>query len=1204
MENNLTVPSPNCAFSLSIGHLVVGLLLAILVASSSSVLAQQLAFSAVSDQVAYQNEQQLQEYLDQLGTTHQVKFVYDSKLVDGKSVRQDVLSALEEAPQQSHTLDQVLQTILTPHQLTYEKVYDNYYVIREQLAQPQRIVPQKIDTKPSQDRSITTVAPQLLRQATQSMLVFEQTISGRIIDQSTNEPLPGVNILAKGTTTGTITDVDGNYRLTVADEVTTLVFSSIGYQSIEEEINGRTVINLGLDPDIQSLSEVIITGYGEMRRESVTGAIGNIKAEELQKIPSLSTSDRLVGRMAGLTTRKADSRPGAGTAIQIRNMGDPLYVIDGVPADFDDFNELGQNDIEQISVLKDASAAVYGLRASNGVVLVTTKRGKYGQAKTEVNLTGYFGLQGFTRYPQPANAFQYQRAKVESDQNQGNPPSISAEELELWRQGGPGYESYDYYDIIMDQWVPEYNFGANVSGGAENVRYFVSVNHAEDRALIDEYKYSRTNIQVNVDGKLSDRLTIGTQIRARREVNQQVGAPGGDDYNNPMISVMRMWPMESQYANNNPNFINQTHNVNVNPATFRRDVSGILDDFTHDIKAQASAEYDFGFGLKATGTYLYSFAHIFNNAYEFTYAAYRYDPVEDRFFTRPGWGNDNPFRDDERAQYARNFGQFRLNYDKAFGDHSISALLAYEQQEEEFDFRSLRTFPLTNQIPIQYTEEIQGLDHVIYQEARAGIVGRINYDYQDKYFLEVLGRYDGSFLFAPERRWGLFPGVSAGWRISEESFLESNNWLTNLKLRASYGEMGSETFDLNPLGVRYTFEIRDRIFRNRDFIVDPYSYLVGYDFQQGGATLDGEQVIGTRPRGLPVTSLSWITNRTVNLGLDFSLFSDKIAGTIDVFQRTREGLPAPRTDVLLPVEVGYSLPDENLNSDAIRGIEGSLGYFGRTEKFSYNISVNATLARRRSISTYRPRFENSIDEYFSSREDRWSDIFFGYEVVGRFQSEEEIESYPVNIDGEGNRTLLPGDFIFKDVNEDGIINDLDERPIGYDLSQNPYLNYGLIAGLTYGRFQFELLFNGGTMQSWLRNGEVRFPFDGNGNSPEWLLEDRWHRADPYNNDSQWVPGLHPAIREGDNNHVNYRRSDFWLTNINYFRLRNLQVSYSLPPDLLERVGIERVNLIARGTNIFSIDNMQQYQLDPEIEDNDGLQYPQQRIFSLGFEITL
>ncbi len=480
----------------------------------------------------------------------------------------------------------------------------------------------------------------------------------------------------------------------------------------------------------------------------------------------------------------------------------------------------------------------------------------------------------------------------------------------------------------------------------------------------------------------------------------------------------------------------------------------------------------------------------------------------------------------------------------------------------------------------------------IYQEAREGYLAKINYNYKEKYLLEVFGRYDGSFLFDEENRYGFFPGVSAGWQVSEESFMENvkGNFLSGLKLRASWGQTGS-----------------DRFIGNNAFIVDPFSYYSGYNFIPtggGSAILNGSFVPGVDPRGLPVRNLSWIVNTNINFGLDSYFFGNKLFLQADIFERRRTGLPAGRYDVLLPTEVGYTLPSENLESDAHRGIEGIITYASKVGEMNFSLSANATISRLKIIDRYKPRFGNSWNEYRNDQENRWANINWGYEVEGRFESQEQINNYPVNIDGQGNRNLLPGDFIYKDVNGDGLINGMDERPIGYSEGANPYMSFGINASMNYKGFDLFLGFAGASMQTFNRNWELRYPFQNNGTSPDFMFEDRWHREDLYNSDSEWIPGHYPAIRRFGADHLYNRKNTFWLTNVKYMRLRNLELGYRLSPSALDKIGITALRIYANGTNLFSFDNVKEFGIDPEIGAANGLVYPQQRLFNFGFSITL
>jgi TonB-linked SusC/RagA family outer membrane protein len=1020
------------------------------------------------------------------------------------------------------------------------------------------------------------------------------TISGTVTDEASGESLPGVNVLVKGKEgAGTITDLQGNYRIGDVGPDDVLVFSFIGYLTQEKVVGNRTTVDVALKQDTKQLEEVVVVGYGTQTKGTITGAIGQVDGEALKITPSVTTSEALVGRIQGVTARQPDARPGSSANIQIRNMGDPLYVIDGVPADAAQFNNLGQNDIESISILKDASAAIYGLRAANGVILVTTKRGKMG--KPSINISGYYGLQNFTRFPKPANAYQHVRANIESDQNRGIPTSYTPEELENWRVGAPGYESFDYYDMVMDPNVPQYQLNASASGGAENVKYYFSVTHLNQDAIIKDYNFNRTNFQSNIDVTLAEGLSIGTQISGRLEDRHNVGVPGYDDYFFPFLSVFTMWPTERPYANDNPDYINQTHAVALNPATYTDDITGYVDEVQRAIKGNFYAEYEFNFGLKARGTYSYNFTNLDFDGFEYTYDAYRYDEDTDTYYTQPGWGNQNPWRERRKGNYIDRFSQVQLSYEKKFGDHHISAVSAYERQDHNSHYWRLHTVPPNNYIPIMSFADQDMLEDRIGVEARAGYIARMNYNYKEKYLLEVMGRYDGSFLFPPSSRWGFFPGASAGWKISEEPFFRENigNVLSEFKFRGSYGRLGS-----------------DRM--NGNWIVAPFNYLEGYNFitSPGGSSVMGDNFVqGVRPRGLPVTTLSWLTNITTNVGIDFGLFENKLTGSFDVFQRERRGIPVANQEVLIPREAGYELPQENLNSDAHRGLEGMLSYTGKAGNLNYTVSANATVARRWDIHyEQNRRFGNSWHEYRNSWQDRWANINWGYQVVGRFQSQEEIDNHQINNDARGNRTMLPGDFIYKDVNGDGVINGMDERPIGYAQGANPYMSFGLNGSFSYKGFSLMYNLAGASLQTYTRSWELRYPFQNNGTSPEYMFEDRWHRQDPFGslNDEEnpWVEGTYPAIRRDAHGHANYsRHSDWWLTNVRYFRLRNLEIGYEIPTGLLERIKVKGLRVYANGTNLFTFDNVKDYGIDPEIGWSNGLVYPQQKLYNFGFNLT-
>lgn len=1028
-----------------------------------------------------------------------------------------------------------------------------------------------------------------------SVVAFAQNqVTGHVAD-ATGEPIIGANVTVKGTTVGTITDIDGNFTLEVGSTDGTLVVSFIGYKSAEAAIKGKSPINVILQEDTETLDEVVVVGYGTQNRKSLTGAISDVKSESLTRSVSTTTAGALSGKIAGISTRAKDARPGKGISLEIRNMGAPLYVIDGIPyggntgndwlvnsevSGNDVFNSLNIEDIESITVLKDASAAIYGLRASNGVVLVTTKKGKKNE-KVSINVNGYYGWQNLTRFPELANAEQYTRGLAEAAQNRGEDPNsvYTKEELAKWAAGTEkGYKSYDYYDMFMRKNVPQYHVNASVTGGSERTNYYLSVAHTSQEAMMPDFNYQRTNFQLNLDTKITNRFTIGAQVSGRYEKTNDVGLPGGDGYYSAILAVFKMRPIDSPYANDNPNYIRNidSYRNGYNPAAFRRDIAGYKDSMTRYANINAYAQYDFGFGLTAKATFSYGYTNSRFDGYQYAYQIYTYDEASD---TYNGTNAAGRWRLQIDRSVPTRYMQLQLNYNKQIKDHNISAVLGYEASDYDWSKKTYGTEPSTDYLPLLQMDEINSFGDEWSYEARAGWLARVNYDYAHKYLVELLARYDGSYLYAPSQRWGFFPGASIGWRISEENFFAPlKSVVDDLKIRASIGQTGTESG------------------------VSLFGYLSGYNWNQGSAVLDGEYVTGLNQRGLPVTNLSWTKNTTKNIGFDLTMFGNRLTISADAFRKDITGVPAARYDVLLPSEVGYSLPNENLNKQAYVGTEAMATWTDHIGDFNYRVSGNITFSRYRNIESYKPRFSNSWDEYRNSSEDRWGGIYWGYQVIGQFQSEEEIKNYPVNLDGQGNTTLLPGDLIYKDVNNDGVINGMDERPIGFPEGWAPILSFGGNIGLEWKGIDLNIDFSGGAMQGWRQNYELTNAYHNGGNSPAYLLEDRWHRLDLYDPESEWVPGRYPAIRNGEFAYNN-KNSDFWLHNVHYLRISNLEIGYSLPTWMLKPIHAQKVRIYGSVSNLCSFDNVHQYGIDPEITAAAAVVYPQQRTFLVGFNVT-
>ena len=1030
----------------------------------------------------------------------------------------------------------------------------------------------------------------------------QSTVSGSVKDQQGN-PIIGVTIQVKGTSFGALTDVDGKYTVQNVPDNGTLVFSFVGMTTQEVPVGGRTSIDITMAEGAIGLDEIVVVGYGTQTKKTLSGAVSSINNEKLTTTISPSVSSALVGKVAGITARLTDGRPGGATTIQIRNYGTPLYVIDGIPRTEADFNTLGTDNIESISVLKDASASIYGLLASNGVVIVTTKIGKANE-KATIKVDGYYGLSTFTRFPHPPDAYHYMLGLAESDQNKGMATTITQAQLDGWQAGtydpdsGIDYRSFDYYDYTVGRSfpMPQNNLNVSAQGSTDKASYYFSIGKLYQHGPIKDHRYDRYNIQSNLEARLVKGLKVGTQINARYESKHTAGLPGWDDYGNVFQSIIRNWPTERPFANDNPKYLNNTHSININPGTFAEDITGVADILDRVFRGNLYTEYDFGFGLKARGTIGYGFSLNHLEVLEKTYNAFSYDRINGVYNMIPGGGNQNPFRQSQRETREDGFVQFQLSYNKKLGDHNISAVGAYEATRNTTIFLATHTIPPNNYIFAQYFENQDALTNNFNYSARASYIGRFNYNFKEKYLIELLGRYDGSYMYAPGKRWGLFPGISIGWRVSNEGFFTSlSNVFTDLKLRASYGTSGREQG------------------------VNAFEYLEGFDWAQGNYIFSGTTYTGVQPRNIPVVNLSWVTANNTNIGFDFSLF-DKINGQFDVFERRITGIPARRYDVLLPSEVGYALPNENLNVTANRGIEGMVSYTGKiAQKVNYTIGVNSTLSRQRNISTYKPRFGNSWDEYRNSAEDRWDGINWGYHILGQFQTQEEIDNYPVNIDGSGNRTLLPGDLIYEDVNGDKIIDGLDQRPMGYTVgsnsysnnygtmssSGNPYMSFGTNFAFDYKGLSLIIDFAGATMQSFMRTGDIKIPFNSNGASTAWLIEDRWHRADPFDPNSAWIAGANPPTRKDLTGHSNFsRNNDFYQINVTYLRLRDLELGYNLPSNWLTKLRIQALRVYTNVNALFSIDNMKKYDLDPEIATGSGLVMPQTRTYNFGITLTL
>lgn len=1015
-----------------------------------------------------------------------------------------------------------------------------------------------------------------------------RTVTGQVVD-NLGEPIIGANVKEAGTANGTITDMNGEFSLSIA-ETGQLEISFIGYVTQKVPVNSSNRVKVEMREDALALDEVVITGFGlAQKKATLTGAISTIGAKDIERSSASTASAALVGKIPGLNTRQTDGRPGSGVEMRIRNMGSPLFVIDGIQVDGGQFNNIDFNDIESISILKDASASIYGVRAANGVVVVTTKRGQR-NAKNTVSVNGYYGWQNNFKFTNPADAKTYVRSYVQAEtmlikegRLQENQRRYSREEYDKWMAGtDPNYKSFDWYDYIWNS-APQSYVNANISGGSDKANYYVSIGHLNQDATIKNYGgFSRTNVQMNIDTQINDRLKIGAGMNGRIESRENPGVPGGDDYWLPRFAVLRNIPTRGPYANNNPQYPQiPNDDVQTNFAVLTYDKSGRQTEDWRVMQLQANGEYEILKGLKAKALVSYYYANRNFDNQEYTYELYRYDEVTDTYPVDYRMGT--PYRERIREHVEEVTSNIQLAYDTKIGGHSINAVGGLESITRKTPYSRVKATPTANNMNKIYYPEIDEYgDRLDETQARLGWMGRINYNYADKYLVELSGRYDGSWKFPKNKRWGFFPSASVGWRMSQENFWQNGKIgkvVTDFKLRASYGLVGDDD-----LGDNYK----------------PFDFMPGYNFNNGGSVIDGEYVIGTQPRGLPVTTMSWIKARILDIGFDIGFLDNRLTGQFDFFRRERTGLPEIRYDVVIPKETGFELPRENLNSDLIMGVDGMIRWADRIQDVNYSIAANATYSRFYDWDRYDDRRSNSWDEYRNSIVHRYGYLNWGLEAIGQFQSWEEIANYPIDNDRRGNTTIYPGDIKYKDINGDGVINGMDERPIGYRQDATPIMNYGINLALNWKGIDLAIDFSGSFFSTYFQQWEQARAFQNNANNPQWLLADSWRLSDPWDAESAIIKGKYPMALKDRASDNTYWGSTFWKHNVKYMKLRNLELGYTIPQKYLSKVQISSLRVYVAGTNLFALSNVQG--VDPEQKDDNGLGYPTMRMFNIGINL--
>jgi TonB-linked SusC/RagA family outer membrane protein len=1022
-----------------------------------------------------------------------------------------------------------------------------------------------------------------------SALVQEtREIKGTVYDNN-GQPLPGVTVLEKGTTNGTFTDNNGKYSLKIISNTVSLVFSFVGMKTIEEPVNGRSVLDMVLLAEDIGLDEIVVVGYGEQKKVNLTGSVATVRNEDLVKVPSAANvSQILIGKAPGLLTKQSEGVPGAdNTTLSIRGYDSPLVLVDGIEMAW---NRLDPNDIESVSVLKDAAAAVYGARAGNGVILVTTKRGT--ARKPTITYSNGFTYQQPTVIPEFVSSWKYAELLREGEFNSGLSYTYSEDDVQKFMDGtDPSYVNTNWYNEIFVNWAPMQTHNLSASGGNEKIKFFMSLGYLNQASTFrsGDMNFDRYNIRSNVDAQITDRLSASIDISFR---NEERILPESSFSDTDALSTIwtdlklarPVWPAHLPDDNLGGAYCGFTTRSPL--AQTYSDKTGFEIQRRQYITGRINLKYKIPVidGLEANAGLNYTTNNYYNKTLNKPFEVLSYDYNTGEYIS---WGeNGSSSLNELFSKYVQLFPTLSLNYNRTFGDHSFQGLLLAEWISTDYiNLTAGRVNLLSSEVPYLFSGSPDNITNngSETQTGRISYVGRGNYNYKGKYLLEGTFRYDASHKFPAASRWGFFPSVSAGWRISEEPFMKDNlPWVDNLKLRASFSQSGDDN-------------------------VTAFKYLTGYEIQ--GASTD-VYVFGSdayrliESTGMPNENITWLTMTSYNLGMDARFLDGLVGFEFDIFYRKTEGIFGQPLSSY-PSTFGATLPQMNINTNDDRGFELVINHRNRIgNDFTYSVSGSFSIAREKYVyyseSPYNDPDEIRIYQNTGHYTNRW----IGYRSDGIFMTQEEIDNYPINQDEAGNTTLRPGDIRYIDLNDDGIINWRDQTEIGY--GSFPDMSFGMELQADYKGITLSALFQGASMFNINITDQYRDPLTNWGTPYEFQYKYRW-QPDLTNPDVNINPdAILPAILgDGTGNSTNNKKtSDFWLQDATYLRLKNLNLSYELPGKWISKAGVQALSVYVAGSNLITFSKLGIYKksLDPE---GSGLKYyPPLKTFSFGVNITL
>lgn len=1045
----------------------------------------------------------------------------------------------------------------------------------------------------------------------ENLLARQHEIQGIVTDEK-GTPLVGVTLKVQGTTQGTVTDVEGKFSLTVPDNAT-LEISYVGYETKEVVVGDQTKLKITLKSSAQGLNELVVVGYGKQKKVTVTGSVAQVEGDVLEKSPTVNLSNSLAGRLSGVTAIQGGGEPGYdGSSIRIRGTNtlgnsSPLVVIDGVPAPGGGLARLNPADIKSMSVLKDASAAIYGSRAANGVILITTKRGKEGKPHLTYNFN--YGWSQPTRVPNMASSPEYAeminelniysaslpvdqwKAAWQGYQSTGsytrtdNNATLTApyqpQEIEKYKNGSQPllYPNTDWFDATFKNWSPQVRQSLQVSGGSEKVKYFASLEYLNQDAY---YKNSATgykqyDMRFNLDANVNKYIKTSLGVTVRQEFRHYPTESATDIFR----MLVRGKPTDiAVWPNGKPG---PDIEYGQNPVAISTNVTGYDHDKRNYFQANGKIEFLIpgvkGLKLTATGSIDKQIRRM--KTWETPWYLYYWDgssfesdgttPVLEKRLR-------STFTDSRLSQGDENSLKVLLsgfvNYDHTFdGGHMLNLMAAVTKEKDKGDnFNAFRRYFISPAIDQMFAGGDAEKDNggSAFERARLSYFGRVAYNYKQKYMAEFLWRYDGSYMFPSNGRWGFFPGVLAGWNISQEDFWKENIPVVNyLKLRVSWGQMGN-----------------DRVYY--DGSLQEYQYLSTYGF--GSYIINGDVSKTLYETRLPNHNFTWEVANNTNIGIDGELLEGKINFTFNVFSNKRTGILIQK-EGSTPASAGIVLPPVNLGQVNNKGYDFKVGYNGKIDDFIFNVSVNGGYAKN-EIVKYDPEpglmeWQKAVGHSFGSN----GANYLSYKYDGVFKNQEEIDNNTIDYSALVNQ-LRPGDMKFKDINDDGVIDGLDR--IRLDKNRDPTFTGGLNINMQYKSFDLSVMFQGATGGLlWIgiggESGDI-------GNFLEYTYNHQWTIENP--------SSKYPRIaNRGDTYYAANGAASmntYYLRSNNYLRLKNVELGYTLPLRISKKASIENLRIYVSGLNLLTWDKMKIW--DPESTSSDGHYYPQARIINVGASI--